>query len=109
YASRGRGRRRGRARGQPLAPHCPFARRPPTAALILADGRRSQPLPAWRVRTARAATTAVAAGAIAGWTLTTGASYSLVGDFAHIRPVTAVTTDRPQVGVLVDAPANQVP
>jgi UDP-glucose 4-epimerase len=98
-----------RALGEHLEPDGRFARRPPTAALILADGRRSQPLPAWRVRTARAATTAVAAVAIAGWTLTTGASYSLVGDFAHIRPVTAVTTDRPQVGVLVDAPANQVP
>ncbi len=61
------------------------------------------------MRTARAATTAVAAVALAAWTLTTGASYSLVSHFAHIRPVTAVQTDRAQVGVLVDAPANEVP
>ncbi len=86
-----------------------FARRPPTAALILSDGRRAHQLPVWRVRTARAATTIAASVAIAGWALTTGSSYSLVSDFAHIRPVTAVSTDRPEVGVLVDAPANEIP
>ncbi len=86
-----------------------FARRPPTASLILSDGRRVRPLPAWRMRTARAATTVAAAVAVAGWTLTTGASYSLVSHFAHIRPVTTVQTDRPEVGVLIDAPGNQIP
>jgi hypothetical protein len=50
-----------------------------------------------------------AAVAIAGWTLTTGASYSLVSHFVHMRPVTAVETDRPEVGVLVDAPASEIP
>ena len=86
-----------------------FARRPPTAALILSDTRRVIPLPAWRVRTVRAATATIAAVALAGWTLTTGASYSLVSDFAHIRPVTAVPTARAQVGVLVDTPVSQIP
>jgi hypothetical protein len=86
-----------------------FARRPPTAALILNDERRVRQRPIWRVRSARAATTAAAAIAIAAWTLTTGLSYSLVGDFVHIRPVTGVATDRPEVGVLVDAPSRDVP
>jgi hypothetical protein len=70
-----------------------FARRPPTAALILSDERRARTLPRWRVRTTRATATAVAALAVAGWVLTTGTSYSLV---SHI-------------GVLVDARASQVP
>ena len=86
-----------------------FARRPSTASLILSDERRIRPLPAWRVRTARAITGTAAALLIAGWTLTTGASYSLVSHFVHMKPVTAVTTSRPEVGVLVDAPANQIP
>jgi hypothetical protein len=50
-----------------------------------------------------------AALVLASWTLTTGASYSLVSHFVHMRPVTAVATSRPEVGVLVDAPASQVP
>ncbi len=86
-----------------------FARRPPTAALILSDERRARQRPVWRVRSARAATTAAAAIALAAWTLTTGLSYSLVGDFVHIKPVTVVATDHPEVGVLVDAPSDEVP
>jgi hypothetical protein len=50
-----------------------------------------------------------AAVLIAWWTLTTGASYSLVSHFVHMRPVTAVATSRPEVGVLIDAPASQIP
>jgi Glycosyl transferases group 1 len=90
-------------------PNGSFARKPSTASLILGDERRMTPLPAWRVRTARAVVAGAAALAIVSWTLTTGASYSLVSHFAHIRPVTAVTTGRPEVGVLVDAPASQIP
>lgn len=98
-----------RALEQRPEPDSSFARRPPTAALILGDERRALTLPSWRVLTVRAAATMGAAVAIAGWTLTTGASYSLVSHFAHIRPVTAVATDRPEVGILIDAPGAQIP
>jgi hypothetical protein len=57
----------------------------------------------------RAIAGTAAALIIAGWTLTAGASYSLVSHFVHMKPVTAVTTSRPEVGVLIDAPANQIP
>ena len=90
-------------------PNGSFARRPSTASLILSNERRVVPLPVWRVRTARWALTGAAAIAIVSWTLTTGASYSLVSHFVHMRPVTAVETDRPEVGVLVDAPASEIP
>jgi UDP-glucose 4-epimerase len=86
-----------------------FARQPPTASLIMSDERRVRPVPAWRLRTARAATTMVAAAAVAVWALSTGTSYSLVSHFAHIKPVTAVATDRPEVGVIIDAPGGQIP
>jgi UDP-glucose 4-epimerase len=86
-----------------------FARRPSTASLILSDERRSQPLPAWRMRLVRGTATAVATVAIAAWTLTTGASYSLVSHIVHMRAVTSVQTNRPEVGVLVDAPIAEVP
>jgi UDP-glucose 4-epimerase len=86
-----------------------FARRPSTASLIMGDERRVLPLPAWRLRTARAITGTAAVLIIGGWTLTAGASYSLVSDFVHMKPVTAVATSRPEVGVLIDAPAAQIP
>jgi UDP-glucose 4-epimerase len=85
-----------------------FAERPSTAQLILGDERRIEPLPAWRVRTARAATAVAAGGALSLWALTAGVSYNLVSDFAHIKPVTAVTTAAPQVGVLVEAPNTRL-
>jgi len=86
-----------------------FARRPSTASLILNDERRARVVPRWRVRTARAATTVAASVGVGLWALSTGASYSLVSHFAHMRPVTAVQTSRPEVGVLVDASSTQLP
>jgi UDP-glucose 4-epimerase len=97
-----------RALEQHPEPDGSFARQPPTASLIMSDERRIRPVPAWRLRTARAATTLVAAAAVAVWALSTGTSYSLVSHFAHIRPVTAVATDRLEVGVIVDAPGSQI-
>ena len=86
-----------------------FARRPSTASLILSDERRTVPLPRWRVRTVRAATSLAAMLAFAGFALTTGVSYTVASHITHIRPVTVVSTDQPEVGVLIDAPASQVP
>ncbi len=89
-------------------PDSSFARRPSTASLILSDERRARRLPAWRLRAARALSAAVTAFVIAGWAMTTGASYSLVSRIVHMRPVTAVAIARPEVGVLVDAPPGEV-
>jgi UDP-N-acetylglucosamine:LPS N-acetylglucosamine transferase len=90
-------------------PDARFARRPSTASLIFSDERRARTRPIWRFRTVRTATAVAAAVVFAGWTLTAGASYSLVSHFAHIRPMTAVATGRPEVGVLINAPGGQVP
>ena len=86
-----------------------FARRPSTASLILSDERRTVPLPRWRVRTVRAATGLAALLVAVSFALTTGVSYTVASHITHIRPVTVVSTDHPEVGVLIDAPASQVP
>jgi UDP-glucose 4-epimerase len=86
-----------------------FARRPSTASLILTAERRARTLPAWRLRTARAATTVAVTVAIVGWMLTAGASYSLVSNFVHMKPLTTVATDRPEIGVLVDTTPAELP
>ena len=90
-------------------PNPSFARRPPTASLILSEDRRSSQLPAWRLRTARAVVSAAVVVALLSWTLTTGTSYKLVSHFVHMRAITTVSTDRPEVGVLVDVPGGDVP
>jgi hypothetical protein len=77
--------------------------------LILKDERRARRLPVWRVRTARAATGLAATVAVLAWMLTAGASYNIVSAFVHMKPTTTVTTARPEVGILVDAPPNDLP
>jgi len=91
------------------APDGSFARQPSTASLILVDERRARQLPAWRVRASRAFAGSTALLLVAVWTLTAGVSYELASHFVHMRPVTTVETTRPEVGVLVDAPASEVP
>jgi UDP-N-acetylglucosamine:LPS N-acetylglucosamine transferase len=87
-----------------------FARRPSTASLIFTDERRIKPVPAWRLRTLRAATAMAALLAIGAWTFTTTDSYTLLsGAFGAMRPVKAVQTNYREVGVLIDAPGGQVP
>ncbi len=90
-------------------PDTSFARQPSTASLILSDERRIKPLPAWRMRAARAAAGSAMLVTVLAWALTTGASYKLVSHFVHMRALTTVATSRPEVGVLVDAPSTQLP
>jgi UDP-glucose 4-epimerase len=98
----------GRALARRPQPDGSFARRPSTASLILTDERRARTLPRWRLRTARAATATATVAAVALWGLSAGASYSLVSHLAHMRPMTAVETSLPEVGVLLDAPTTHV-
>jgi processive 1,2-diacylglycerol beta-glucosyltransferase len=86
-----------------------FALRPQTAALIVSDDRRLQPVPSWRLRTLKASAALATLFIVASLTLTTGGAYSVVSHFAHIRPTTAVATDRAQVGVIVDASQRSIP
>jgi UDP-glucose 4-epimerase len=86
-----------------------FARRPSTASLVLANERYVRPLPAWRVRTTRAAATAGTFAIVGLWTMTAALASTLISGIAEVGPVTAVTTARPEVGVMVDAQSKQVP
>jgi UDP-glucose 4-epimerase len=98
-----------RAMEKRLEPDPRFARRPSTASLILNNERYVKPVPSWRLRTVRAATASAALLVVAGWIFTASMSYSLVSHFTSIRPVTAVTTPRREVGVMVDATSRQLP
>lgn len=84
-----------------------FARRPSTAAMILNSPRRARALPVWRVRTVRGLITAAATATVGLWTFTAVFPYSFISELAGAEPVTAVTTPRPQVGLMLDASASQ--
>jgi UDP-glucose 4-epimerase len=89
-------------------PDASFAKRPSTAALILANTRRAPPLPTWRVRTVRAATAFGTAVVIAGVTFTSSLAMWVVDAFAK-PTTTSVVTPKDQVAILVDASPGQVP
>jgi UDP-glucose 4-epimerase len=99
----------GRVLGQRPEPDPTFARRPSTASLIMSNERRVEALPRWRVWTPRAAYSSVATVLLLAAVLTTGISYRIISTLFHIKPVTAVNTGRPEVGVLVDTANRQVP
>jgi UDP-glucose 4-epimerase len=86
-----------------------FARRPSTASLILGSERRAPSYSPWRMRAVRTATSFGTIALVGAWGLTAGASYHLISHFTHMKPTTQVLTSRPEVGVLIDAPATQVP
>ncbi len=97
-----------RALAAPLEPDPRFAARPSTAAFATGAGRRATALAPWRLSLQRAA--AVGAGVVAlGFAgLGTGAGYSVLARPLHLTPATGFSTNAPQVGVVVEAPAETV-
>jgi hypothetical protein len=98
-----------RALAEHPAPDTTFAKRPSTAALILTSTRRTQPLPAWRVRAVRSVTAATASAIFAVGAFTSGIAYAAISALAGTGPITAVPTIYSQVGVMIDASATQAP
>ncbi len=98
-----------RALTQHPEPDGSFAARPATAALILNSGRRVQPLPAWRVRAVRTMTTATASAVVLLGAFLSSVAYGLVSDLGGARPITSVSTPKAQVGVMVEASAQETP
>ncbi len=90
-------------------PNPTFARQPSTASLIMKNERHVEPLSALRVWSPRVAFSSAAAVLLAALVLTSGVSYRFLSNFVHMRPVTAVETARPEVGVIVDAANGAVP
>ncbi|MGH2860272.1 MAG: NAD-dependent epimerase/dehydratase family protein [Solirubrobacteraceae bacterium] len=91
-----------RALAEAPEPNASFAERPTSAAMILGSARRAEPLPKWRVRTVRTATRAVASASLVVVAFLSSVAYGLINDLGAARPLTAVTTPKRQVGVLVD-------
>jgi hypothetical protein len=82
---------------------------PRVAPLVLNAQARVHPLPQWRMRTVRVATTGLATVLAAAWSMSSELAYSLVARPLHAKPLTRVHTSRPEVGLVVRVPASALP
>jgi UDP-glucose 4-epimerase len=89
-------------------PDLRFAGQPSAASLVLRARPRIEPLPLWRLRLGRSV--AVAATAIVAITavFASADSYTLLAKALDLPPMTKVTTEKPQVALIVDAPPASV-
>ncbi len=98
----------GRAVAQTPVERPLLAPAPTAASLVLAAEPRRQPAPSRRRRVLRpvAAATVLALG---GWAFLTDDAYPLVARALDLEPISRVATERPEVGLVIRAPADSVP
>jgi len=87
-------------------PNPSFATLPSPATLAIEARPRVKPLPPARLRATRAVTVGAAASLLAGFALFTDYSYPVLARALGVGPTKSITTSRPEVGVLIDAPGG---
>lgn len=81
----------------------------PTAVdLVLDAPRRVRPIPRWRLRVAAALTPLVLLAGVGMWTMSTDEVTALAGVILRVPTIKHVNTDKPDVGVIVRAPASDL-
>jgi len=99
----------GRAVVQPAAQRPRLAPAPSAGSLVLAATPRLRTTPsrrAWLLRPAAAAATILAFG---GWAVMSDDAYPLIAHTLDLEPVSRIATDRPEIGLVIRAPARLVP
>jgi UDP-N-acetylglucosamine:LPS N-acetylglucosamine transferase len=81
---------------------------PAAAALVLDQTARVQPRPAWLMRAQRVAMSSALGVLAIGWSLNSGAAYSLASKVLHAKPLTRVETQRQQVALVLRVPQNSI-
>jgi len=87
-------------------PHVPPA--PPAAPLVLGPTARVRARPAWLMRATRVAMSSSLAVLAVGWSLNSGAAYSLASKVLHAKPLTRVETQRQQVALVLRVPEDSI-
>ena len=95
-----------RALAQPVGERPRLAPAPGAAALVLAAEPRPRAAPLWRPRLARTAAAAAATLLLGGWAFLSDDAYPLVARTLALNPIAHIPTDRPQVGLVLRAPAG---
>jgi len=98
----------GRALARPAADPPRLAPAPNAGALVLAAEPRLQPAPLWRQRLIRPAAAATIL-ALGGWAFLSDDAYPLLARTLDLEPISRIATERPEVGLVIRAPARSVP
>ncbi len=81
---------------------------PSAVELVLDAPRRVRPIPLWRLRLVAFATQFVLLVAISTWLMSTDEVTAFAGFFLGVHPLERVDTTKPDIGLVVRAPADQV-
>ena len=81
---------------------------PSAVELVLDAPRRVRPIPLWRLRLVAFATQFVLLVAISTWLMSTDEVTAFAGFFLGVHPLERVDTTKPDIGLVVRAPAGQV-
>jgi processive 1,2-diacylglycerol beta-glucosyltransferase len=98
----------GHAITQTVADRPRLAQTPAAASLVLAVEPRLQAAPFRRARLLRPAAAATLL-AVGGWAFLSDDAYPLVARALDLEPVSSIATERPEVGLVIRAPARAVP
>lgn len=82
---------------------------PAAVELVLDAPHRVSPIPLWRLRLAAFVTQFVLVLGIGTWLMSTDEVTSVAGAILHVHPLKRVSTTNPDVGLIVRAPAEDVP
>jgi hypothetical protein len=86
----------------PTEPH------PHAVDVVLKTPRRVSPIPLWKLRLAAFGAQLVVLLSVGMWTMSTDEVSAWAAAILHVHPLVQVRTDRPDVGVIVRAPAGDV-
>jgi processive 1,2-diacylglycerol beta-glucosyltransferase len=81
---------------------------PQAVDVVLDAPRRVQPIPLWRLRLAAATTWLVLLFGLGSWMMSTDEVTAVAAKFLHVHPLVHVETGKPEVGVIVHAPAADI-
>jgi processive 1,2-diacylglycerol beta-glucosyltransferase len=84
------------------------AEHPHAGEIVLKAPRRVSPIPLWRLRLAAFCAQLVVLLSIGMWTLSTDETSSFAAAILHVHSLAHVHTDRPDVGLILRAPAGEV-
>ena len=107
FAGDARMRSRG-ANDRQAAPDPAALPEPSAVEAVLHTPRRVHPIPAWRLRLVALTTQLVLLLAVGTWMMSTDEVGALASKILRVHPLTRVSTDRPDVGVIVRAQPQDV-
>jgi processive 1,2-diacylglycerol beta-glucosyltransferase len=86
----------------------PADEHPDAVDVVLGAPRRVHPIPAWRLKLAAVAAQALLVVGVGTWTMSTDEVSALAADILNVHSLKRVSTDQPDVGLVVRTPAGDV-